>query len=225
MSAHPNEISRARRSESLQKECDQIFQDHYKEVDRAHLERLCQRYHNLVPPEQIRAVKDLPTAFEDRQHFEQSCCKDHVQRFQDGDQVVGYSRGTLEPAHVDVDNSQWEKTVVHERLHQLAEPSGARQLGRCLNEGVTEDLAIHEMEARWHPELPRSYPEQRALAHKMREVCGDRPVDRAYFQGDVRELRTCLDDRLGKGSLDRLKDMAERSSEQSPEEAGDKTHG
>lgn len=215
MSAHQNEISRARGSESLQKECDRIFHDHYQEVDRAHLEQLCQRYRDLVPPERIQRVENLPTTFEDRERFERSCRKDKVQLVQGGDRVVGYSQGDSRPAHVDLDNPQWEKTVVHERLHQLADPSAEQQLGKGPTEGITEDLAIKEMGAKWDPKLPRSYSRERALAHNVRELCGDQPVDRAYFQGDVSELRICLDRRLGEGNLDKLKNIADASD--SPE--------
>lgn len=226
MSAHQNEISRARRPESLQKECDQILQNHYKEVDRFHVERLSQRYHDLVPADRIRAVKDLPTAFEDRKHFEQSGQKAGVEIVDShNNRTVGFSRRTLEPAHVDIDCPQWRKTAIHERLHQLSDPGSDQLLGKGMNEGVTEDLAIKEMGQDWNPELPRSYPRERAAAHKLRELCGDRAVDRAYFQGDTHELRVCLDERLGKGNLDKLKDMEDRPSEQGPEEARDVTYG
>ena len=33
--------------------------------------------------------------------------------------------------------------------------------------------------------------------------------DRAYFQGDARELKVCLEHRLGKDNLDKLECMAD----------------
>lgn len=173
------------------------------------MERLCQRDRDLIPPERIQRVENLPTNYEARERFERSCRKDKVQLVQGADRVVGYSQGDSKPAHVDIDNPQWEKTVVHERLHQLADPSAEQQLGKRTTEGITEDLAIKEMGAKWDPELPRSYSRERALAHNVRELCGDQAVDQAYFRGDTRELRTCLDRQLREGNLDKLKNMAD----------------
>ena len=153
-------------------------------------------------------MKDLPTVFEDRKHFEQSYLR--AARETTGG-VVGFSKGTVEPAHVATDHLQMRKTIIHERLHQLSDPNASEQLGTKLTEGVTEDLAIREMGSDWNPELPRSYPEERTVAHQVRELCGDRTVDGAYFRGDTRRLETCLDDHLGKGGLDKFADMVDRS--------------
>ncbi len=204
----------------LEKQIDERLQQQLRETDRLYTERLCQRYRDLVPPERIQAVKDLPTVFEDRKHFEQSYLRDGDEK--PPETVVGFSRNTLEPAHVATDHLQMRKTTIHERLHQLSEPGSDRRLGKRLNEGITEDLAIKELGQEWNPELLRSYPEERAVAHRVREVCGDTAVDRAYFQGDVRELRSCLERRLGKGNLDTLADMADRtgSSDRLPEDGG-----
>ena len=169
----------------------------------------------LVPPDRIRAVRDLPTVFQSREDFERSCRKANVPEPREGNQTVGFSEGTSKPAHVDADNPQWRKTIIHERLHQLSDPATERRLGQKLAEGITEDLAIKELGNAWNPDLPRSYSEERALAHRVRELCGDGPVDRAYLQGDVDELRSCLDRRLRDGSLDKLKNMADTSD--SPE--------
>lgn len=217
------EISGRADLDRLDKQVENRLQQQLRETDQLYTERLCQRYRDLVPPETIRAMQDQPTVFEDRKHFEQSYLRADGQR--PAEDVVGFSRGPIEPAHVATDHLQMRKTIIHERLHQLSDPGAAERLGPKLDEGITEDLAIKELGSEWNPELPRSYPEERAMAHKVRELCGDRAVDRAYFQGDTRELRTCLDDHLGKGSLDKLKELADRSSEQAPESADDKAYG
>jgi hypothetical protein len=203
------EISERADLDRLEKQFEDKLQKQLRETDRLYTERLCQRYRDLVPPERIRAMKDLPTAFEDRKHFEQSFLQATGEK--PPENVVGFSRKTVEPAHVATDHLQMRKTVIHERLHQLSDPGSRERLGKKLDEGITEDLAIKELGRECNPELPRSYPEERALARKVRELCGDQAVDRAYFQGDVRELRFCLERHLGKNSLQKLRDMAEHS--------------
>jgi hypothetical protein len=208
------EVSGRADLDRLDKQVENRLQQQLQETDRLYTERLCQRYRDLVPSERIRAVQDLPTAFEDRKHFEQSYLRATGEK--PAENVVGFSRGPIEPAHVATDHLQMRKTIIHERLHQLSDPGASERLGRKLDEGITEDLAIKELGNEWNPELPRSYPEERVMAHKVRELCGDRAVDRAYFQGDARELRTCLDSRLGKDSLDKFENMADRSPEHGP---------
>ncbi len=216
---HPSrEISERADSDRLEKQFEDRLQQQLRETDRLYTERLCQRYRDIVPPERIRAMKDLPTAFEDRKHFEQSYF--HATGEKPPENVVGFSRKTIEPAHVATDHIQMRKTIIHERLHQLSDPAADRLLGKGMDEGITEDLAIKEMGQDWNPELPRSYTRERAAARKVRELCGDRAVDLAYFQGDVRELRACLDNRLSKKSLNKLEEMADRSPERGQEAGG-----
>jgi hypothetical protein len=174
-----------------------------------------------VPPERIRAMKDLPTVFEDRKHFEQSYLRATGEK--PAETVVGFSDRTREPAHVATDHLQMRKTIIHERLHQLSDPAADRLLGKGIDEGITEDLAINEMGQDWNPELSRSYPRERTAAHKVRELCGDRAVDRAYFQGDARELKVCLDRHLGSGNVEKFQDMADgpACSQREVEQSGD----
>jgi hypothetical protein len=212
------EISGRTDLDRLDKQVENRLQQQLRETDRLYTERLCQRYRDLVPPERIRAMQDLPTAFEDRKHFERSYLQAAGEK--PPENVVGFSQKTIEPAHVATDHLQMRKTIIHERLHQLSDPAADRLLGKSMDEGITEDLAIREMGQDWNPELPRSYPRERTAAHKVRELCGDRAVDRAYFHGDVRELRVCLDSRLGKDSLDKMEHMANCLPERGPEEAG-----
>ena len=203
------EISGRADLDRLEKQFEDRLQQQLRETDQLYTERLCQRYRDLVPPERIRAMKDLPTAFEDRKHFEQSYVRAGGE--QPAEDVVGFSRKTIEPAHVATDHIQMRKTIIHERLHQLSDPTAEQRLGTKLDEGITEDLAIKELGNDWNPDMPRSYPEERAMAHKVRELCGDRAVDRAYFQGDASELRSCLENRLGKAGLDKLENMSDCS--------------
>jgi len=210
MTSHPTEL-KPRKDEGLDREAKAMeaqVQQRLRETDRFHTERLCQRYGDLVPAERIQRVKDLPTVFEDHGNFERSRLAAGA-RPDKGTSVIGFSQGTAEAAHVNIDDFQSEKTAIHERLHQLSDPRAAELLGRRLNEGVTEDLAIKELGRQPNPELPTCYAQERLGAQELRRMCGDGAVDNAYFRGDATDLRTCLDARLGHENLDRLKDAAE----------------
>ncbi|MGM0485871.1 MAG: hypothetical protein ACQESR_03810 [Planctomycetota bacterium] len=201
------EISEHADVDRLEQQIEDRLQAYCRETDQVYTERLCQRYRDLAPPERIRALKDLPTVFEGRQQFERSYEQATGEKAPDN--TVGFSRKTLEPAHVETEHLQVRKTTIHERLHQLSHPAAEQLLGKELAEGIAEDLAVRELGREWDPELPRSYSRERALARKVREVCGDRAVDRAYFQGDARELKAGLERHLGKNNLQRLKTLAD----------------
>ncbi|MBM4023961.1 MAG: hypothetical protein FJ280_00920 [Planctomycetes bacterium] len=181
-------------------------------MDRLHTERLCDRYRHLVPPERVRQVKDMPVLFEDRHDFERSYREAGGANPPEGTQAVGFSLGTLEPAHVDMHDLQLEKTAIHERVHQLSDPRAREALGEKFYEGVTEDLAIKELGHQPNPELPRCYPRERAAAQELRRICGDDAVDRAYFAGDTRQLGVCLERRLGKDNLAEFRRTADATS-------------
>lgn len=216
MKRSSNELSERRDVDPIEKQIDDRVQTYCREIDNTYTERLCERYGRMVPPERIQAVKDLPTVFEDRQKFEQSYRE--ATGGQEAENVVGFSRGTLEPAHVESEHDQIRKTTIHERLHQLADPRAEELLGTELNEGITEDLAIRELGSEWDPELPRSYTKERALASKVRELCGDQAVEQAYFRGDTRELKACLDRQLGKSNLERLQALEDDSAQLAAEQ-------
>jgi hypothetical protein len=221
----PLETSDRRKTERLDAEAKTLeaqVQQRLRDMDRFHTERLCERYRHLVPAERIQRIKDLPTVFENRKEFERSYDLADGHRPPESRQVAGFSKGTDEAAHVDMDDTQLEKTAIHERVHQLSDPRANELLGRNVNEGVTEDLAIKELGRQPNPDLPRSYLRERATAQELRKMCGDNAIDRAYFQGDAGELRACLDRRLGKESLDKLERAADTSlsPERDSEEAG-----
>jgi len=203
------ESHKAERLDAEAKALEERIQQRLRDIDRFHTERLCERYRHLVPAERIQKVKDLPTVFEERKDFERSYERADGRRPPEGKRVIGFAQGPEKPAHVDMDDLQLEKTAIHERVHQLSDPRAREVLGEKLHEGVTEDLAVKELGRQPNPELPHSYPQERATAQELRKVCGDDAVDRAYFAGDTRELRVCLERRLGKENLDTLEQTAD----------------
>jgi hypothetical protein len=223
MKRFPERLDR-RKAERLDAEARALeaqLQQRLRDLDRFHTERLCERYRHLVPAERIQKVKDLPTVFEERKDFERSYEHAGGRRPPEGKRVAGFAQGTDEAAHVDMDDLQLEKTAIHERVHQLSDPRAREVLGEKLHEGVTEDLAVKELGRQPNPELPRSYPQERATAQELRKMCGDDAIDRAYFAGDTRGLRTCLEHRLGKENLTKLEDKANAATLQDRAERDD----
>lgn len=150
-------------------------------------------------------MRELPTAFEDRKTFEARYLEKTGEAPDNADQVLGYSKGLEEPAHVATDNLEFVRTTYHERLHQMAHPGVERELGSRLDEGITEDLAIEMAGAAAIEEGYECYPQEREVAHELREACGDNAIESAYFEGNTQELRQCLDRNLGDGGLERLR--------------------
>lgn len=212
---------KAERLDAEAKALEAQVQQRLRDLDRFHTERLCERYRHIVPADRIQKVKDLPTVFEGRKDFERSYERVDGRRPPEGKRVVGFAQGADEAAHVDIDHPHLEKTAIHERLHQLSDPRARETLGEKVHEGITEDLAIKELGRQPNPELPRSYPQERLAAQELRKMCGDDAVDRAYFAGDTRELRTCLDHRLGKENLTKLEDKMNGATPQEQAERDD----
>jgi hypothetical protein len=204
------------------KEMEVPVRQRLQKLDKLHTERLCERYSHLVPAERIQKVKDLPTVFENRMNFERSRREAGVAKPNDGNEVVAFYPGNFESAHVNMDNPQAEKNAIHERVHELSDPRAVAILGERFNEGTTENLAIKELGHEPSPELPPSYPQERAAAQELQRMCGDNTVDRAIFAGDSRQLWASLDRSLGKENLDKLGRMTDAPApdEQDQDDAG-----
>ena len=161
---------------------------YFDDIDRAAVDTLAEKYGHLVPEERIRAMRDLPTQFEDRKQFRASFTKAAGER--PGREVAGFSHGLDTPAHVLIENMQDVPEIVfHERTHQLSDPGAEQILGRPLYEGATEDIAFNA--AQLNPEIwpAQGYPEETRLASRLRETVGREAYEKAYFQGDATELR------------------------------------
>lgn len=202
------EVPPPEKSGALEEEIERRVQKSLREMDREIVERLRQRYGHLVPPERIRRMKDAPTVFEDRKEFDRRYIEATEAEPPSDKRVVGFSRGLEEPAHVALDQVQIPKAIAHERLHQMSDPRAEERMGKKLYEGATEDFAIKAVGSEPVPELPKSYAQERVLARRIGESCGEKALEHAYFRGDVSELRECLERRLGKDNLERLRKAA-----------------
>jgi len=120
--------------------------------------------------------------------------------------VLGFSSDLQVPANVSTESPrQLPEITMHERLHQLSDPRAAELLGTQRYEGVTQDLTLKALGQEPAIGEATGYPEQRALAHKLRKLCGDGAIEKVYFQGDPTELKACLERNLGNGGVERLR--------------------
>lgn len=176
----------------------QKLRTYFQDVDEQTVNVLAEKYGRLVPPERLENLANQPTHFETPADFEKNYRAAFGQPPESG--LAGYTeRG--HPAHVSTENMAGvPETVVHERLHQLADPQAERILGTKLCEGITEDLAIETSGQEPGIDDPVAYPEGRASAQVLRNSVGDDAVEEAYFQGDTTKLKARLD-----GSLEEAK--------------------
>lgn len=179
------------------------FRKYLAETDEMLTTQLAEKYRGLVPAKRIEAMLSMPTRFEDRETFDRSLAESEGATDSQA-RVLGYSRFDLEPAHVAMDHLEIPKTIAHERLHQLSDPNAVRELGLPLYEGVTEDLAVEAIGMDSGRSVEKCYSAERAIAHDLREITGDRAVEQAYFVGNTIELRRRLDEQMGPGGLKRL---------------------
>ena len=186
----------------------EVQMEHYlSETDRAAVEQLSERYKEMVPPERIETVRQQDTVFMgDRELFDAVCEHETGKSPEPGEQVLGYSLGASESPRIATDYLEVPRVIYHERLHQLSTPGIETELGRRLDEGITEDLAIENLGAEPLEGDWGTYPVERRTAHELRTLCGDAAVESAYFQGDTQALRACLDRELGPNGLEQLRE-------------------
>lgn len=194
-----------RMEEQLEQGYQHQMEKYLRETDHAAVEHLAEKFQDRVPPERIEAMRELPTSYEDRETFERNYLQENGQPTEPNEYLLGYSKGIERPAHVATDNLEFTRTTYHERLHQLSHPGIEQELGTRLDEGITEEFAVETAGTTSIQEGYESYPRERAIAHELREMCGDDAIEKAYFEGDTCELRQCLDRNLGAGGLERLR--------------------
>ena len=165
---------------------------YFQDVDEQTVKVLAEKYGHLVPPDRLEHLANQPTRFETPADFKKNYRAAFGQPPEPG--LVGYTECD-HPAHVNTEDMPGvPETVVHERLHQLADPRAEQILGTKLCEGITEDLAIETSGQEPEPGDPVAYQEGRASAHVLRNMVGDDAIKEAYFQGDTTKLKSRLDE-------------------------------
>ncbi len=198
----------------------------FTDIDGEVVNRLTEKYGQVVPSERLRRLNDLPVEFQKREDFDRSYEKDAGAPSPEG-KTLGYVReDSFESPHVAVDQSISEVIVAdtHERFHQLAAPEASAALGKGLNEGITEYLAedIVQGSSKNGVEVPPMgvYPQETALARGLSEVAGREAVEAAYLKGDIEALREKVDQSLGKGTLESFGAKSKEWDDLQPEVSG-----
>ena len=169
------------------------------DVDSAAVGAIADRFGAFVSADRLKMLPDLPCNFESDREFRESYCVETGQKAPEG--LTGFTHPDSR-AHVSLRNLEnAPEVVLHERLHQLASPEARRLLGDQLYEGVTQDLAIELLGREPQVGDLTGYPEERQRAHNLRSLLGAEAICRAYFQGDVNDLRTAIDQTMAGRSL------------------------
>lgn len=167
----------------------------FEDLDRAAVDALAEKFAGKVPESRIAAMRELPTSFDSPEQFRQAY-KAAAGR-EPGEDVLGFSKGLEIPAHVRTDDlSVVPEAVIHERTHQLADPSSDRLLGKDLDEGVTERYALET--ANLNPEFwpQRGYEQESRSATEIEDALGRDAIESAYLNGDASLLAERLENRL-----------------------------
>jgi hypothetical protein len=179
-----------------------VERTYFRDMDKAVVDHLAKVFQGKVPPERMSAMRNLPTRFETHVDFAANYEKTTGKKLEQG--TAGYSQHLEAPAHVDVQSLDGvPEDLLHERIHQLSHPGSERILGRSKNEGITQLFTLEQLGRMPEPGELTGWPEERRSAQLLQEVCGKDAIEKAYFQGDAKELQSRLEHHLG-GSADRL---------------------
>ncbi len=173
----------------------------FRELDGEAIDRISEKYGHIIGPDRIRAMKDLPSVLESQESLEHAFGASSV----DQGTVLGFSRGLESPAHILREQPEVNVTLHHERMHQAAHPNARAELGEQLDEGMTEKFALDTLSIRESELALPAYSRELEVARALDVECGTDAAEKAYFEGDANELRTCLEEKLGRGALDQLK--------------------
>lgn len=167
----------------------------FEDLDRAAVDSLAERFAGRVPESRIIAMRELPTSFDDTGEFQRAY--DAAAGRSPENDVLGFSTGLDAPAHIRTDDlSAVPEAVIHERMHQLADPSSDRLLGKSLDEGFTERWALEtaDLDPEIWPQV--GYETESRRAAEIEAAVGRDSIEAAYFEGDSSLLAERLEKRL-----------------------------
>lgn len=188
-------------------------------LDRDALTRIEGRFGEFIQPERMTTAKGTPTAFLDRQAYQQALRKSYPKLSNEEiELIIGHYLPGADKLYVNSNTIVVPNVAAHERLHQLSDPRFGRLLGQDMNEGATGyfsrqiygDLGLVETRG-------LNYPEFRRLIDMMGSRVGDKAIAKAYFQGDFRLLSEGLDRQLGEGAFSELSGLMRRGEYKSAE--------
>lgn len=183
------------------KDIDEARKALLERLDREMLRRIEARFGQYIPEEKLAEAKRLQPRFLSAQEY-----REHLQNLglteDEGKKILGdFSQGEVT---LNYEDPRVPGTLVHERLHHLADTGLKDLCGPRLHEGLTERFA---QEVSPYPFLSRErqiYPEEQRVVELLWARAGPEALAKAYFRGDLSELRVRLDQDLGPGALERV---------------------
>ena len=144
------------------------------DLDRRTLAQIEGRFGQNLSAERLRAVRQRPTQFLPHDRYQRRLREVYPGlSASERQQVVG---DVTRRPHVDRNQVPLPRTVAHERLHQLRDPRFRGQVGRGLDEGMTEHLASKVSGDLGIRDLPPGYPAERRLVKMLEARVGEKPI-------------------------------------------------
>lgn len=170
----------------------------WEEMDRRAIEKIELKYGDYIDKERLKEAKSIRTRFETHEQFLRDIKNVYPEK--DCENILGYMKEGTQPV-IDKDQRDKNKTIFHERLHQIRREDFKNELGPGMDEGLTEHFAIEcagNMELK---DIPECYPNERRIIETLIARVGERPFVLAYFRGYIPILEDAIDKELGKGAL------------------------
>lgn len=168
-------------------------------LDRRILERIETRFGPYIPQEKMTEAKRLKVSFLSAQEY-----AEHLRSLgmdQTSNVLGDY---TARKIHINYEDRYVPRTLVHERLHHLADEGFAKLCGSPLHEGFTERLA-REVSPDLHIQGEgQAYGQAQRVVDLLWARAGRDALAKAYFRGDTRELKLQLEAQLGPNALERV---------------------
>lgn len=150
--------------------------------------RLTSEYAEVLPPERLEILRNLPDRIESPEDFSQAATKAGIQ---ETDGVLGWSTDLESPAHVRQGDVPVEiATLIHEDLHRVTAPETMREMTddpalRELYEGITEFFTERAANGLHEHESGECYPEQVKAAEKLSEEVGETALRDFFFKHEL----------------------------------------
>ena len=171
----------------------------FSDINGEMVRRLTERYGSAVPPERLQKLR-LPILFEERPEFDRAFKKAPGESPHSGTVLGFVVENSWESPHVALDQNREQLVVsgIHERIHQIADPSAKSAMGDSFYEGVTEHMArdIAGPDGQSH-----CYDREVSAVENVERKVGRDVVENAYLKGDMVTLRAKVDEAMGIGSL------------------------
>lgn len=166
----------------------------FRAMDREAVDYIGKEFRGLVSEETLAKMRNTPSEF--KTHEELAKAYTELEQGKTAPQgLEGFSKGPDIPAQICSDHRQTiNEVVLHERLHQAANPGGASLLGNKVEQGATKEGVTQALTERMQADISYGnfYPEETKVAKETIREAGPSAVENLYFKGDASELNAAL---------------------------------